>query len=120
MTDETLAAEVVLRGPAGAADVPITSANLDRYRPDPERASAARRWFAQLGFTTGDLHGTSFTISGPRALFDRTFGTRLGAEGQVPGADVLVLPPLELPEQLRSVVECVTFSPPPDFGPPAY
>lgn len=117
---ELLSAEVVLHGQDSTGTQPITSTNLAQHRPDPNRATQVRNWFEQRGFTTNDVRGISFSLTGPRALFDDTFGTHRHDAAAEPGKDVTELPLPEMPEHVAGVVECVTFSPPPDFGPPSY
>ena len=119
---EQLSAEVVLGGPAGAPREAISSSNLAQHQPDPLRAGRIRDWFQDRGFDTTDLHGISFSITGPRHLFEETCATHLGAdEGSRPGVDVVDLPaPTGLPGDLADDVVAVTFTPPPDFGPGSY
>lgn len=98
--DQPLSAEVVLRGGASA--------------------TPARQWFERRGFAATEVAGISFSITAGRALFDDTFGVRLGEPGSAPGVDVLELPMPDLPADVANAVEAVTFSAPPDFGPPSY
>ncbi|WP_394618672.1 hypothetical protein JNUCC0626_06095 [Lentzea sp. JNUCC 0626] len=114
--DELLSAEVVLRDATGRTAPPITSANLDRHRPDPAQVARARKWFDDKGFTTGEPAGISFSVTGPRALFEETFEVELGDDHR-PGVDVLELP---VPAAAANAVESVTFAAPPDFGPTSY
>jgi hypothetical protein len=119
--DELLSAEVVLRGPEGNPPEPVSSENLARHRPDDTRASAAREWFQRRGFDTTDVHGISFSITGPRHLFEETYATPLVGEDVEPGVDVVELPmPADMPIDLADDVVAVTFTPPPDFGPGSY
>ena len=94
--NEPLSAEVVLRDVAGA--------------------SAVRQWFTGRGFTTSAPAGVSFSVTGPRSLFERTFHVEFDEDNQ-PGRDVLELPP---PATIPDAVDVVTFSAPPDFGPASY
>ncbi len=111
--DELLSAEVVLRPPGGRRDpAPITAGTVAAHRPDPESAARVRRWFTERGFDTTDVYGIGFSVTGPRARFDETFGPGAAGAGELPLAT--------LPDRLASTVESVTFSPPPDFGPTSY
>lgn len=94
---EPLSAEVVLRDIAGA--------------------SALRQWFASRGFTTSAPAGISFSVTGPRSLFEETFHVEFDEAGNRPGHEVLELP---LPDDLAGEVDAVTFAEPPDFGPTSY
>jgi hypothetical protein len=116
--DDVLSAEVVLHGPAGRRAAAVSAADLAEHQPDPATAAGVRRWFQERGFAATDVHGISLTLTGPRRLFDDTFGTRLAGGGARPGVDVVELPtPADLPGHLAAAVDAVTFSPPPAFGP---
>lgn len=99
-TNEPLSAEVVLRDSAGA--------------------SALRQWFVRRGFTTSAPAGISFSVTGPRSLFEDTFHVQFDEAGNRPGHEVLELTLPELPDELADAVDAVTFSEPPDFGPTSY
>jgi hypothetical protein len=114
-TDRPLAAEVILRSPGGqrlSGQERITSANVAAYLPDPAAVSAATEFFRDRGFGTTERRGISFTITGPQSHFERTFGTRLTGE-----ASTLELPLDQIPATVKDVIEAVTFTPPPDYGP---
>jgi hypothetical protein len=116
-----LSAEVVLRGSAGAPHEAISSSNLAQHQPDQSRAGQIRDWFRRRGFATTGVHGISFSITGPRQLFEETCATTLEGEGARPGVDVVELPaPTDMPGDLGDDVVAVTFTPPPDFGPGSY
>lgn len=121
-----ISAQVILRPHSGKrlrADVPITSQNLAEYAPSPEDAAAARAAFRAAGFDAGEVLGISFSITGPLALFERFFGTKLrvdergavatvGAEAPAGG---LELPLDRLPTALAARVTAVAFTPPADL-----
>ncbi|GAB3897988.1 hypothetical protein ACFQ1S_29720 [Kibdelosporangium lantanae] len=107
--DRQQSAEVVLTTPTGTPHPPITSENIAQYQQDPTKVEPIRRWFRDQGFDTGELTGISFTVTGPRSLFEQVLG---------PGDQELPL--TNLPTEITEAIEAVTFSPPPDFGPPAY
>jgi hypothetical protein len=95
----------------------------ERSLPDPEAASRAEAFFRGAGFEVTGSVGPSFSIVGPRNLFERAFGTRLEdhpkgglrtAEGE------LELPLERVPADLVDSIQAVTFTPPPDFGPTEY
>jgi len=119
--EELLSAEVVLHSSAGEAPEAVSSANLARHQPDPALAAQVRDWFRRRGFDTSDMHGISFSVTGPRRLFEETCQTPLGGENSRAGVDVLELPtPAEMPRELADGIVAVTFTPPPDFGPGSY
>lgn len=123
---EMISAQVVLR-PAGGKSLrempPPTAAQLGQYLPSPKDAEAAMRVFREAGFQVGPLVGISFSIAAPLAAFESFFGARLrrtknrglkvaGGEGE--GYE---LPLDALPPEAARLIEVVTFTPPPDFGP---
>ncbi len=119
--EDMLSAEVVLRGPAGGPPEAISSSNHGRHQPDQDRAPQVRNWFRRRGFDTTDVHGISFSVTGPRRLFEETCATPLGGEGARPGVDVVELPaPADMPRELADDIVAVTFTAPPDFGPGSY
>lgn len=118
--DELLSAEVVMHGQDPIDLGPITSTNLAQHQPDPDRAAQVRRWFEHRGFTTSEVQGVSFSLTGPRTLFDDTFSAHRYDAGVGPDVGGIELPLPEMPEQFAGIVDCVTFSPPPDFGPTSY
>jgi hypothetical protein len=101
-----ISAQVVLR-----AKGPITVATLAANQPPKEAVDAARKLFREAGFELGDYVGISFSISGSRSLFEKFFKTRLD---KLKGYE---LPLRALPKDVVSLIEAVTFTPPPDFGP---
>ncbi|HEY7597359.1 MAG TPA: hypothetical protein VH969_29705 [Actinophytocola sp.] len=111
--DPELTAEVVLR-PAGrpmSGWEQITAETVAAMRPDEAAVSAVRDYFQAEGFTVSPLRGISSTITGPRAAFERQFGaTALTGEP-------LELPLDQLPRQVSEVVQAITFSARPDYGP---
>ena len=100
--NEPLSAEVVLHEPADAS------------------AARLRQWFAGRGFTTSAPAGISFSVTGARSLFEKTFHVEFDEKSNRPGLEVLELPMPDLPAGLQDAVDAVTFSAPPDFGPTSY
>jgi hypothetical protein len=101
-----ISAQVVLR-----AKGPITAATLAENQPPRENVEAVQGLFRDAGFKLGPYVGISFSISGSKQLFERFFRTRLS---EVKSYE---LPLHALPKEVASVIEAVTFTPPPDFGP---
>jgi hypothetical protein len=128
--DPVLSAQVMLRSAGGkqprAGEV-ITAANIREYLPSSEAAAGARKAFAERGFQVADVVGNSFAITASGKTFEQVFHTKLrrGAKGEVTvsgksGAGSYELPLGALPKEIARLVEAVTFTPPPDFGPPSY
>jgi hypothetical protein len=123
--DERLSAEVVLRPASGelSGNEQITSENVQRFLPSPEAVSEATGYFRAAGFEVTDVVGVSFSIIGPPASYERTFGERpeRSVEGGVDTVRLkgggLELGLGRLPEPVRRHLQAVTFTPPPDFGP---
>ena len=75
--------------------------------------------FTSAGFEVHAPLGATFSIAGPKSLFDRTFDEDLQVNDQELVASVTTrdggsqLPLDPLPENLRNVVESVSFLPPP-------
>lgn len=123
----TLSAQVVLRPASGRALDPgqaITASNIREWLPSQDAVDIASRAFRDAGFDVGNVVGNSFSITGPSALFERTFDTRIRAErgGTVKAThadrrEAYELPLHALPQEARRIIDAVTFSPPPDFGP---
>ncbi len=101
-----ISAQVVFR-----AKGPITAATLAANQPPKEAVEAARKLFRKAGFEPGPYVGISFSILGSRSLFEQFFGTRLD---KLQGYE---LPLDSLPKEVAALIEAVTFTPPPDFGP---
>jgi len=124
-TDPTLAAEVIMRPPGGrlSGGDRITSANVAAYLPEPAAVAVVTGFFRDRGFGTTEPRGISFTITGPQSVFERAFGTRLtvtrrdGVTSASDEAGPLELPLDQLPAEVKDVIEAVTFTPPPDYGP---
>jgi hypothetical protein len=110
-SDRVASAQVVLRPASGKrVTEPITSQNVREIMPSSADAALARRTFEELGFQAGPVVANSFSITGPTALFEKAFKTRLRP-------DTFELPTHVLPDPIASIVEAVTFTPAPDFGP---
>jgi len=101
-----ISAQVVLR-----AKGPITAATLAANQPPKESVEAAKKLFRQAGFDLGPYVGISFSISGPASLFESFFRLPLDKLRSYE------LPLAALPREIFDVIEAVTFTPPPGFGP---
>jgi hypothetical protein len=127
-SEHPLSALVVLR-PAPGRELgdagPITSANVAESLPEPGAVATAQAVFSRLGFDVSAAGGPSFSITGPRSLFEEVFEP-LEIEGEAVRTSVraarggLELRLDRLPPDARELVQTVTFTPPPDFGPTEY
>lgn len=102
----------------------ITSENVRRAMPSEDDVRKATSHFKELGFKVEHAFGNSFSISGPSALFENVFKTKLSTEEKgglkakdASGSKSLELPLANLPNDVEKILETVTFSEPPDFGP---
>jgi hypothetical protein len=86
----------------------VTAATRDEWQPDRESAERARRAFAELDFEAGPLVGLSFSITGPRELFERVFPDFAAKERTGESFDLS-----RVPDSVQAVVS----EPPPAFGP---
>lgn len=91
----------------------------------PAVLDAARAFFRARGFEVSEPFAGSFSISGPAALFEATFGVALRRtthrglrrlQADSPSGPSDQLPLHHIPEQWTTAVQ-VAFSPPPAFGP---
>lgn len=124
---DSLSAQVVLKAASGksSAGQAITSENIRDYLPSQEAVRVARSALAEAGFEVGNVVANSFSITAPAATFEKVFGARIGRGAQrgtpeVGQAGALELPLKKLSREVAGVIEAVTFSPPPDFGPDNY
>ena len=128
--EKTLSAQVIL-SPASGKSVTgqeaITSENIRDYMPSPENFQAAAQAFSAAGFEVSAAGPTGFSITAPASTFEKFFNTRLQKQerGGVMAmrkdeSTSLELPLRALPREVSRLVEAVTFTPPPDFGPTSY
>ncbi|MDT7810539.1 MAG: hypothetical protein QOJ42_455 [Acidobacteriaceae bacterium] len=125
-----VSAQVVLAPESGASigpNTPITSRNIEQFRPSPEAARTIRETLAGGGFEVGPLVANSFSIAAPVNTFEDFFKTKLRKEasgGLVARSHAndyaLELPLGALPDGLKKHLIAITFTRPPDFGPTGY
>ena len=127
--DEIVSAQVILRPASGSAsEGAITSKNVRDALPSADAVALARRAFAKAGLEIGPVVANSFSITGPARTFNTVFKTRVQRNpvtGETKaisssGSTAYELPVNGLPRSVASVVDAVTFTPPPDFGPTSY
>ena len=121
--NETLSGQVILLPASGKKidpDIQITAENIEEFVPSPEAYLIASGSFVSLGFRAGPLVGVTFSITASAGTFEDVFRTKLqrSAKGGIECiAGGLELPLDQLPENVRTNVQTVTFTEPPDFGP---
>ena len=124
---QTVSAQVVLRSASGrrvGGEAAITAETIREFAPSQDTVARATEAFAAMGFKVGPMIGISFSITAPVDAFEKVLRTRLrlaergGVEAvEEDGSGSYELPLDSLPEQIADLVETVTFTPPPDFGP---
>lgn len=127
--DQIVSAQVILR-PARPrrSQAPVTAENVHEVLPSAQAAELARNAFERAGFEVGPLVGNSFSISGPARLFKTVLHTDLERDRRTKaikakgagGSARFELPKSAFPPDVASLIETITFTPPPDFGPTSY
>jgi hypothetical protein len=126
---QIVSAQVVLQSASGKSPhgrAAITADNISDYLPSAKTSADARAAFAKEGFEVGEVVANNFSITAPVETFEKVFNTRLHLEGRGAGKSVkdksgdYELPLRALPKTLVDILESVTFTPPPDFGPTSY
>ncbi len=116
-----ISAQVILKPKSGTMPKPesVTSENLESFLPDKTRASQTRAHFESLGFEVGALVGNSFSISATPKKFEQHFQTKILHTKQFASLQdgSLELPVAHLPDEVKTTINAVSFSAPPDFGP---
>jgi len=94
---------------------PVTAETIGAIAPDPQDTRRVMRWFAEQGFDVGEFVGNSFSIAAPRTQFQKVFGrASVPAKGARPGG----FPVDRLDPSIRTLVDSIAQTEPPDFGPP--
>jgi hypothetical protein len=128
--EQVVSAQVLLRAASGkpiTGDTVITSDNIKDFAPAAEAVARASAAFAAARFEIGPAVGISFSITAPISTFEKVFKTQLrlapggGVEAiKADGSGSYELPLNALAAGLANLVTAVTFTPPPDFGPPSF
>ncbi len=123
---QVVSAQVVLRSASGkpSREATITAANIQDFLPSPETTARATQAIAAAGFEVTPVYGNSFSITAPIATFEQFFQTRLrvGQRGDVQAMSgrekaSYELPLEAIPSAMKGLIDAVTFTPPPEFGP---
>ena len=85
-TDPILSAEVVLTPASGKSmeGAAITAANVHEFAPPPAAMEETKRYLSEAGFTVGASGGVGFSMSAPKSVFERFFGSSLTSLRTVP------------------------------------
>jgi hypothetical protein len=124
---EAVSAQVVLKSASGKSFddlTEITAENVHDFLPTDEAISMTTKAFMSAGFQVGTVVGNSFSISAEVGHFEKFFNVRLRYQtsgeimvGRDDGFDSYELPIEDLPASLGDLIEVITFTRPPDFGP---
>lgn len=124
---QKLSAQVILQPADGKRRIPaeeITSENVAQTLPSGEDLKEAQTYFSDLGFDVGEGYANSFSITGEAKLFEKSFDTKISEDEKkaVKAEDenktqTGELPSDKLPKHITRIVETVTFTEPPDYGP---
>jgi hypothetical protein len=128
--NQIISAQLVIRSASGKSTKgeAVTTANIADFLPSAEVASRVLSLLSKLGFQVGNVVGNSVSITAPVRTFEKVFKVRVGKtrKGAIVGipkggrAGRSELPLSVLPKEVRELVEAVTFTPPPDFGPTSW
>jgi hypothetical protein len=118
VTTSSISAEVILKSKSGqsmvSTEAPITSDNIDEFRPSDLVVKDATKRLKQLGFAVSS-NGLTLTIGGEKSLFEKVFKVKLIVEKDEETGRIIVHSNKELsvPAQLSDIIEKVVFIPPP-------
>lgn len=107
---------IVLRPARGRLrdKAPAQASNVSEVLPEPELAERVRAYFEGQGFLIHPLVANSFSIEGPRKLFEKLFPKAELAALESTGGELTLG---KLPAGIREAIEAAAFTKPPDFGP---
>ena len=110
---QLISAQVLLKTKHGLppADADLTAARITQLLPPADVVESVLGELVRAGFQVGTVVGLTFSLSGPRTLFERYF--HLGDADTDHGS----IPTQRLPGVLQRAVASVVFPPPPEFGP---
>ena len=122
VTVPSVSAEVILKSKSGRSmiknDIPITSKNIEEFRPSQQIIESATKYLERSGFTV-TLNGITLTIEGERSLYERIFKVRLAVDksGATGRTNVRSDKELTIPPELSDIAEGVVFVPQPEYFP---
>ena len=118
----TISAVVILKSKTGQSlahtEVPITSENIENFKPTSETITRATKRLEELGFNVQPSPIT-LTLLGKTTLFEKVFKIKLTIDrDETTGSEIVhANRELLIPDSLKDVVEKVVFSEPPEFFP---
>jgi subtilase family serine protease len=114
----SISAEVILKSKSGqsmvSTEAPITTNNIEGFRPSDMVIKGATKHLKQLGFAVSS-NGLTLTIEGEKVLFEKAFKVKLTVEKDEETGRIKVHSNKELsvPAGLSDTIEKVVFVPPP-------
>ncbi|WP_103027348.1 hypothetical protein [Salinibacter altiplanensis] len=124
MSDDVVA-QVILRSADGSSvsdpDEPITSETVDSHRVESHVIERAKEALRDLGFEVVQASEVGLSISGDKERFEEVFDTTLKARPGSTDADTSrgqvyeATAPVQIPEELSSLVDDVAFPVSPEF-----
>ena len=119
-----ISAQVVLSSESKKDVGQVTASNVDQTKPSSDRYQRVTNVFTKAGFQTGNLVGTSFSITASKDTFERFFDVHITSNQksavlkfQKKEKTSFELSREHLPKSIATDVDVITFTPPPDFGP---
>ena len=99
-----------------SSGLPITSDNIEEFRPSDLAIKDATKHLKQLGFAVSS-NGLTLTIEGERSLFEKVFKVKLTVkkDRDTGGIKVHSEKELSIPAIVSDVIEKVVFVPPPEL-----
>jgi subtilase family serine protease len=120
VTVSPISAEVILKSKSGqsiaSTETPITSSNIEEFRPSDLVIENATKYLKQLGFAVSS-NGFTLTIEGDRLLFEKVFKVKLTVEknGDAGRIKVHSNKELSIPTRVSDIIGKVVFVPPPEL-----
>ena len=121
--NEVISAQVLLQSASGkklGANTLITAENIEDFSPPTDAYPVVSNLFRSKDFEVGPLVGPTFSITASVNKFEALFkvdlqrGEKDAIECVGGGLEILLD---NLPADARKIIQTVTFSEPPDFGP---
>ncbi len=125
--NQQISAQVILKSASGkpiSGETVITSKNVSEFQASQIAIKRVKEFFADHEFEVGEYLGISFSITASVSNFEKVFSTVFHMEKKgglkargVDGSFRYDLPIHSLPKSILILIEAITFTPPPDFGP---
>lgn len=113
-----ISAEVILKSKNGnslaASEPPVTSSNIEKYRPTQITVDTAIKELKKLGFSVPQV-GVTISIVGTVKQFEKAFKINPKIiQKQNRNEEKVNLDPV-IPNSLKDIVEKIVFPPPPEY-----